>query len=63
MALIASGGGAVRYLTQDPAEKIDVFRGGNSFAWSPDGHELYSRAAIPSAIIWCGWTLPRVSNG
>jgi dipeptidyl aminopeptidase/acylaminoacyl peptidase len=41
VALIASGGGTVRYLTQDPAAKIDVFRGGNSFAWSLDGRALY----------------------
>jgi dipeptidyl aminopeptidase/acylaminoacyl peptidase len=41
VALIASGGGTVRYLTQDPNAKIDVFRGGNSFAWSPDLRAVY----------------------
>src|SRR5258708_37169582 len=41
VALIASGGGSIRYVTQNAAAKIDVFRGGNSFAWSPDGRSLY----------------------
>jgi dipeptidyl aminopeptidase/acylaminoacyl peptidase len=38
VALVAAGGGAPRYLTLDSA--VDVFRGGNSFAWSPDGLTL-----------------------
>ncbi len=44
VALVASGGGAVRYLTKDPNVPVDVFRGGNSFAWSPDGGVLYYNA-------------------
>ena len=34
VALIASGGGSIRYITRGHPE--DVFRGGNIFAWSPD---------------------------
>ena len=41
VALIASGGGAIRYLTENPNLPIDVFRGGNSYAWSPDSRTVY----------------------
>jgi len=44
VALVPSGGGPVRYLTKDPNLAIDVFRGGNSFSWSPDGLTLYYTA-------------------
>lgn len=40
VALVPSGGGPIRYLTQQPNIPIDVFRGGNSFSWSPDGRFL-----------------------
>ena len=38
VALVPSGGGKVRYLTE--RSPYDVFRGGNSFAWSPDSTSL-----------------------
>jgi dipeptidyl aminopeptidase/acylaminoacyl peptidase len=41
VALVPSGGGAIRYLTKDPNIPIDVFRGGNSFSWSRDAGALY----------------------
>ena len=41
VALVPSGGGQIRYLTKDPNVPVDVFRGGNSFSWSPGGHTLY----------------------
>jgi dipeptidyl aminopeptidase/acylaminoacyl peptidase len=41
VALAPSGGGAIRYLTRDPNIPIDVFRGGNSFSWSPDSSALH----------------------
>lgn len=44
VALVPSGGGAIRYLTNDPNVPIDVFRGGNSFTWSRDGQTLYYTA-------------------
>lgn len=44
VALVPSGGGTIRYLTKDPNIPLDVFRGGNSFAWSPDGKALYYQA-------------------
>lgn len=44
VALTPSGGGRIRYLTANPNEPLDVFRGGNSFAWSRDGHTLYYTA-------------------
>jgi len=44
VALVPSGGGQVRYLTRDPNLPIDVFRGGNSFAWSPDSNTVYYTA-------------------
>ncbi|MGI8989935.1 MAG: prolyl oligopeptidase family serine peptidase [Bryobacteraceae bacterium] len=44
VALVPSGGGPIRYLTQHPNIPIDVFRGGNSFSWSPDGRYLYYTA-------------------
>src|SRR5262249_24823200 len=31
----------IRYLTQNPGVPLDVFRGGNSFSWSPDSRTLY----------------------
>jgi dipeptidyl aminopeptidase/acylaminoacyl peptidase len=44
VALVPSGGGAIRYLTRDPHIGMDVFRGGNSFSWSPDGETLHYTA-------------------
>ena len=44
VALVPSGGGAIRYLTRDPDVPIDVFRGGNSFSWSRDGSTIYYTA-------------------
>ena len=44
VAIVPSGGGKIRYLTDKPGESLDVFRGGNSFAWSPDSHSLYFTA-------------------
>lgn len=44
VALVPSGGGAIRYLTRDPNIPIDVFRGGNSFSWSRDSNTLYYAA-------------------
>ena len=41
VALVASGGGKIRYLTERPTVPLDVFRGGNSFSWSRDSHTLY----------------------
>jgi dipeptidyl aminopeptidase/acylaminoacyl peptidase len=41
VALIASGGGKIRYLTEQPTVPLDVFRGGNSFSWSRDSRTLY----------------------
>jgi dipeptidyl aminopeptidase/acylaminoacyl peptidase len=62
VAIVPSGGGAVRYLTRDPNIPIDVFRGGNSFCWSSDGktltylagqgvHDLLVRQAVSSGRI------------
>ena len=42
VALVPSGGGKIRYLTDNP--KVDVFRGGNSFSWSKDSRTLYFTA-------------------
>jgi dipeptidyl aminopeptidase/acylaminoacyl peptidase len=44
VALVPSGGGPIRYLTKDPNVPLDVFRGGNSFSWSPDSRILYYTA-------------------
>ena len=44
VALVAAGGGAIRYLTKDPSVPLDVFRGGNSFSWSRDSRTLYYTA-------------------
>jgi dipeptidyl aminopeptidase/acylaminoacyl peptidase len=44
VAIVPSGGGAIRYLTRDPNVPIDVFRGGNSFSWSRDGSMIYYTA-------------------
>jgi dipeptidyl aminopeptidase/acylaminoacyl peptidase len=44
VAIVPSGGGKIRYLTDKPGESLDVFRGGNSFAWSPDSRNLYFTA-------------------
>ncbi|HYM10575.1 MAG TPA: prolyl oligopeptidase family serine peptidase, partial [Bryobacterales bacterium] len=44
VALVPSGGGPIRYLTKDPSVPLDVFRGGNSFAWSGDGRTIYYTA-------------------
>ncbi len=41
VALVASGGGKIRYLTEHPTVPLDVFRGGNSFSWSSDSRTLY----------------------
>jgi dipeptidyl aminopeptidase/acylaminoacyl peptidase len=41
VGLIASGGGTIRYLTEHPNLPLDVFRGGNAFAWSVDSRTLY----------------------
>jgi dipeptidyl aminopeptidase/acylaminoacyl peptidase len=38
IGLVPSGGGAVRYITDDRA--FDVFRGGNTFIWSPDSRTI-----------------------
>jgi dipeptidyl aminopeptidase/acylaminoacyl peptidase len=44
VALVPSGGGAIRYLTRDPNIPLDVFRGGNHFSWSRDGKTLFYTA-------------------
>jgi dipeptidyl aminopeptidase/acylaminoacyl peptidase len=44
VALVPSGGGALRYLTAHSNADVDVFRGGNSFTWSRDGGTLYYTA-------------------
>jgi dipeptidyl aminopeptidase/acylaminoacyl peptidase len=41
VALVPSGGGQIRYLTEHTNIPLDVFRGGTSFAWSPDSKYLY----------------------
>jgi dipeptidyl aminopeptidase/acylaminoacyl peptidase len=38
VGLVPSGGGTIRYLTE--GQPYDVFRGGNSFSWSPDSKAL-----------------------
>ncbi len=40
VALVPSGGGRIQYLTEHPNIPLDVFRGGNSFSWSPDSRFL-----------------------
>ena len=44
VALVPSGGGPIKYLTEHPNIPLDVFRGGNSFSWSPDSRSLYYTA-------------------
>jgi len=44
VALVPSGGGAIRYLAEHQDTSYDVFRGGNSFAWSRDGRWIYYNA-------------------
>jgi dipeptidyl aminopeptidase/acylaminoacyl peptidase len=41
VAVVASGGGKIRYLTENPSVPLDVFRGGNAFSWSRDSRTVY----------------------
>lgn len=42
VALVRASGGEIRYVTANSS--LDVFRGGNVFAWSPDSRQLYFTA-------------------
>ncbi|TAM84926.1 S9 family peptidase, partial [bacterium] len=44
VALVPSGGGAIRYLTKGLDTSYDVYRGGNAYAWSRDGRSIYYTA-------------------
>lgn len=42
VAVIPASGGEIRYVTAK--SNLDVFRGGNAFAWSPDSRQLFFTA-------------------